>query len=95
MARMPMPGMSMSKPAGPLAPPPPTDPMGGDDESQEPPCHATITSDQLDEIKQNGTLELQGDDGEQVILTLDEGEGSEGAPPPNPDSMNGDSATTA
>lgn len=48
---------------------------GPEDESSET-CNATITTDQLQELNEKGSVELQGDDGEKVLLTLDEGEAS-------------------
>lgn len=71
---------SPMKPAA--APPAPADDEAGEDESSES-CSASINADQLDELQQKGTVTLQSDDGESVVLTMDESdqespEGGEG-----------------
>lgn len=84
MAKMPMPGIAMppSKPSGPLAPPP--DMPGGDEEPGET-CNATVTSDQLQELQDQGTVTLQADSGESVVLTMDQGQSADQGAPEAPD----------
>ncbi len=75
-------------PAGPPAPMPPMpgaadDDEAGEDETGET-CNATISADQLDELQQKGSVELQGDDGEKVMLTMDESDQEGAGEPPEP-----------
>ena len=50
---------------------------GGDDESGET-CKATITTEQVEELAEKGSVTLQADSGESVELTMDPGEAAPG-----------------
>lgn len=70
----------LSGPKGAKGPPPsPPDSPNEDSEADESgeTCNAKITGEQLQELQESGTVELQGDDGEKVVLTMDQGEGPE------------------
>lgn len=60
----------------PMPPPAPDDEAAeGEDESSET-CQATMSSEQMKELMEQGSVTLDADDGEKVVITLDENDAS-------------------